>query len=55
MSEIITLEWEWVDFVKRRVVWPDSKTGEISKPMSEDAFALFSNASRLEGSPYVVP
>jgi hypothetical protein len=22
--------------VSRRVVWPDSKTGEISKPMSQD-------------------
>ena len=55
MSEIIGMEWEWVDFVNRRVVWPDSKTGEISKPMSEDAFALLSTAPRLEGSPYVVP
>ena len=55
MSEIISMEWEWVDFVNRRVVWPDSKTGEISKPMSEDVLALLSNAPRLEGSPYVVP
>ncbi|MPZ38330.1 MAG: tyrosine-type recombinase/integrase [Rhizobiales bacterium] len=55
MSEIISMEWKWVDFVNRRVVWPDSKTGEISKPMSEDVFGLLSNAPRLEGSPYVVP
>ena len=55
MSEIISMEWEWIDFVNRRVVWPDSKTGEISKPMSEDVVALLSNAPRLEGSPYVVP
>jgi integrase len=55
MSEIISMEWEWVDFVNRRVVWPDSKTGKISKPMSEDVVALLSNAPRLEGSPYVVP
>jgi integrase len=55
MSEIINMEWVWVDFVSRRVVWPDSKTGEISKPMSEDVVALLSNAPRLEGSPYVVP
>jgi integrase len=55
MSEIISMEWKWVDFVNRRVVWPDSKIGEISKPMSEDVFALLSNAPRLEGSPYVVP
>jgi integrase len=55
MSEITSMEWDWVDFSNRRVVWPDSKTGEISKPMSEDVFALLSNAPRLEGSPYVVP
>jgi integrase len=45
----------WVDFVSRRVVWPDSKTDQISKPMSEEVFVLLSNAPRLEGSPYVVP
>jgi integrase len=55
MSEIISMEWDWIDFVNRRIVWPDSKTGEISKPMSKDVFALLSNAPRLEGSPYVVP
>jgi len=36
-------------------VWPDSKTGEISKPTSADSFTLLSNAPRLDGSPYVVP
>jgi integrase len=55
MSEIINMEWKWVDFVNRRVVWPDSKTGEISKPMSEDVVALLSTAPRFESSPYVVP
>jgi integrase len=55
MSEIIGLEWERVDFVNRRVVWPDSKTGTISKPMSEDAFGLLWNAVRLDASPCVVP
>jgi integrase len=33
-SEICTLEWAWVDLENRRVVWPDSKTGGLSKPMS---------------------
>jgi integrase len=55
MSEIINMEWEWVDFANRRVVWPDSKTGEISKPMSEDVLALLSTAPRFQRSPYVVP
>lgn len=55
MSEVISLEWEWVDFASRRVSWPDSKTGEISKPMSEEAFMLLQNAPRFERSPYVLP
>lgn len=33
-SEIIALEWNWIDFPNRRVVWPDSKTGGMSKPLS---------------------
>lgn len=55
MSEIITLEWDWIDFDERRVVWPDSKTGGISKPLSEAACALLENAPRFHGSPFVVP
>ena len=55
MIEIRTLEWAWVDFENRRVVWPDSKTGDISKPMSEAAYQLLSNAPRINDSPYVCP
>ncbi|RMO08306.1 Integrase [Pseudomonas cichorii] len=54
-SEIVTLEWEWVDLEYRRVVWPDSKTGGMSKPMSEEAYRLLSTAPRQEGNPYVLP
>ncbi|QOL13488.1 tyrosine-type recombinase/integrase [Dickeya dianthicola] len=54
-SEIVTLEWEWVDLENRRVVWPDSKTGGMSKPMSEEAYRLLSTAPRHEGNPYVLP
>jgi len=55
MSEIRTLEWTWVDFENRRVSWPDSKTGDISKPMSEAAYQLLSNAPHINDSPYVCP
>ncbi|MFM5701045.1 tyrosine-type recombinase/integrase [Aeromonas caviae] len=54
-SEIVSLKWDWLDFENRRVVWPDSKTGGMSKPMSEDAYRLLSTAPRQEGSPYVLP
>ncbi|WP_426746776.1 tyrosine-type recombinase/integrase [Enterobacter cloacae complex sp. 372A7] len=54
-SEIIALEWNWVDLQNRRVVWPDNKTGGMSKPMSEEAYRLLSTAPRQEGSRYVLP
>ena len=54
-AEIYPLEWDWLDFERRRVVWPDSKTGGISKPMSEEAHRLLSTAPRREGCPYVLP
>jgi integrase len=55
MSEIRELEWAWVDLDNRRVAWPDSKTGGMSKPMSAEALRLFQTAPRLENSPYVCP
>src|SRR5690606_32921679 len=53
MSEVCELEWSWADLEQRRVVWPDSKTGGISKPMSERAYQLLSNALRIDDTPYV--
>jgi integrase len=55
LSEILMLEWSWVDLDNRRVVWPDSKTGGMSKPMSAEAVRLFESAPRFEDSPYVCP
>jgi integrase len=54
-SEIIGLEWAWVNFAERRIEWPDSKTGSMNKVMSDEAFRLLSNAYRHPGSPYVCP
>src|SRR5690554_2646595 len=54
-SEIVLLEWEWIDLENRRVVWPDSKTGGMSKPMSEEAYRLLSTAPRQPGARYVLP
>lgn len=40
---------------RRRIVWPDSKTGDMSKPISEEAARLLNSAPRSKGSPYVCP
>ncbi|WP_421722475.1 tyrosine-type recombinase/integrase [Alloalcanivorax xenomutans] len=55
MSEILALRWEWVDLVGRRVVWPDSKTGDMSKPISSEAYELLSDAAIHSKSEYVCP
>ena len=55
MSEILLLQWDWIDLPNKRVVWPDSKTGNMSKPMSEEAYRLLSSAAHYENSPYVCP
>lgn len=55
MSEVLLLEWEWIDFPNKRVVWPDSKTGGMSKPLSAEALRLLKEAPRYSHSKYVIP
>ena len=55
MSEIRQLQWAWVDLDNRRIEWPDSKTGGMSKPMSAEAARLFETAPRFDASPFVCP
>jgi integrase len=55
MSEVLLLQWDWLDLPNSRVVWPDSKTGDMSKPMSEEAQRLLSNTPHYGDSPYVCP
>lgn len=54
-SEILQLRWAWVDFDRKRIEWPDSKTGPIWKPISNEARALLDLAlSKAGDSPFVV-
>ncbi len=55
MSEVLLLEWEWIDLPNRRVVWPDSKTGGMSKPLSAEALRLLQEAPRYARSKFVIP
>jgi len=55
MSEVLLLQWDWLDLPNGRAVWPDSKTGNMSKPLSKEAQRLLSNAPRYGDSPYVCP
>ncbi|ODT06514.1 MAG: integrase [Mesorhizobium sp. SCN 65-20] len=55
MSEVLALEWPWIDLEQRRVTWPDSKTGDMIKPLSDEAYRLLTEAPRFEDSPFVCP
>lgn len=55
MSEVLCLEWGWIDLEQRKVTWPDSKTGGMTKPLSAEAHRLLSAAPRFEDSPFVCP
>ena len=55
ISEILTLEWSWIDFSTRRVVWPDTKTGRLWKPLSVEAHKLLKKAELSATSIYVIP
>src|SRR5690606_32078991 len=55
MSEVLLLQWDWLDLANDRVVWPDSKTGDMSKPLSTEARRLLESAPRYGESPYVCP
>ncbi len=55
MSEVLSLEWDWIDLEQRRVSWPDSKTGGMTKPLSDEAHRLLKAAPRFEDSPFVCP
>lgn len=54
-SEVLMLEWAWIDLERRRVIWPDSKTGGMTKPLGDEAHRLLSKAPRFENSPFVCP
>ncbi len=54
-SEIIALEWDWINFESKCVIWPDSKTGAMWKPFSSDVAGLLLKIPRKEGSQFVFP
>lgn len=54
-NEILTLRWRDVDFERRCLRLPDSKTGAKTVPLGAPALALLAEAERIEGNPYVLP
>jgi integrase len=53
-SEILTLQWDWIDFTKGCINFPDSKTGKKTVYLNAPALELLTHAPRLKNNPFVV-
>jgi integrase len=55
LSEILALEWRWVDFERACLNLPDSKTGAKVVPLGAPALRLLAALPRQDDNPYVLP
>lgn len=54
-SEILSLQWDHVNFEHSCLMLPDSKTGQKAVRIGTHALTILSELPRLEGNPYVFP
>lgn len=52
-TEILSLQWRFIDWERGLLRLPDSKTGAKIVPLGAPAVALLRSVPRLEGEPYV--
>jgi len=54
LGEIMTLQWDYVDFDERALRLPDSKTGKKVVHLGGPAVEYLHNAQRIDGNPWVI-
>lgn len=54
-SEVLTLQWSFVDFQRRLLFLPDSKTDGKVVPLGAAALAVLKRLERIPDNPYVLP
>ena len=54
-NEILSLQWDWVDFELPALRLPDSKTGAKVVPLAAPALELLSTLPRIDGNTHVIP
>ena len=52
-QEILELKWEYVDFNRESIFFPDSKSGYKAVPLGDAALDVLANTPRIAGNPYV--
>ena len=55
VSEVCDLRWDWIDWDRRSITWPDSKTGGMTKLIGTEVIDLLKRADRSGRSVYVCP
>lgn len=53
-SEILGLQWDWIDFEAGRANLPDSKTGEKTITLGPAALQLLNTLPHVDGNPHVI-
>jgi integrase len=55
LREILDAQWQHVDFERRTIFLPDSKTGKKPIYLSAAALEILVSLPRIEGNPHIVP
>ncbi|MFG1280595.1 tyrosine-type recombinase/integrase [Xanthobacter autotrophicus] len=54
-GEILGLQWNWIDYERGLIRFPDSKTGAKATPLPAPAADILKGLKREKGTPYVLP
>ena len=54
LSEVLGLQWEWIDFGSGEARLPDSKTGAKTIHLPAPALAVLTDLPRIVGNPHVI-
>ena len=54
LSEILTLRWNYIDFERRLILLPDSKTGQKAILLYSPGVRVLATLPRIESNPFVI-